>query len=210
MRTTLTSYGIRKDLQALLAALRTDLDSFSNVEAFALMTSGYRMMEKVLEASLSTVADPEPAPASWRFLQIEKDLRAQDVEPIKKVLEIGARREFKAWALLPGLRVATIIVFIFAALLLVLGLWPKQLDEFLPVALQKLGPAALIASRVAVIAIALFAFVLALLPLRRVRVLTWRVFKSCGLLLTALIARLYLLLIEPWFLKAGGLPSERN
>lgn len=38
-----TSYGVWKDLQALIAGLRTDLDAFTDVEAHALMASGYRM-----------------------------------------------------------------------------------------------------------------------------------------------------------------------
>jgi len=33
---------IRKDVQERLAAIRTDLDSFTDQEAYALMTSGYR------------------------------------------------------------------------------------------------------------------------------------------------------------------------
>jgi hypothetical protein len=41
----LTRYGISKDIQLDLAGVRTDLDSFSDVEAYALMTSGYRMTE---------------------------------------------------------------------------------------------------------------------------------------------------------------------
>ena len=39
--TLLTTYGIRKDIQSALAAIRTDLDGFSDVEADALMLSGY-------------------------------------------------------------------------------------------------------------------------------------------------------------------------
>src|SRR5262249_43920032 len=38
-----TYYGIPYTVQARLAALRTDLDSFSEMEAQALMLSGYRM-----------------------------------------------------------------------------------------------------------------------------------------------------------------------
>lgn len=45
----LTSYGIDKKIQEHLAAMRTDLDSFSEVEAFALMTSAYRMTEDAFE-----------------------------------------------------------------------------------------------------------------------------------------------------------------
>jgi predicted acylesterase/phospholipase RssA/tetratricopeptide (TPR) repeat protein len=44
----LTEYGIRKEVQELLAGIRTDLDSFSDVEAYALMASGYRMTEYYL------------------------------------------------------------------------------------------------------------------------------------------------------------------
>jgi len=42
-----TEYGIRKDIQELLAGVRTDLDSFSDTEAYALMTSGYCAIEGV-------------------------------------------------------------------------------------------------------------------------------------------------------------------
>ena len=45
-----TSYGVLKGVQRRLAALRTDLDSFSEAEAFALMTSGYLMMGRELAA----------------------------------------------------------------------------------------------------------------------------------------------------------------
>src|SRR5262245_58748765 len=44
-RGPLTRYGIAKNMQKLLAAVRTDLDSFSDVEAYTLMTSAYRMTE---------------------------------------------------------------------------------------------------------------------------------------------------------------------
>jgi hypothetical protein len=40
-----TDYGIIKEVQKKLAAIRTDLDSFCDTEAYALMTSGYRMAD---------------------------------------------------------------------------------------------------------------------------------------------------------------------
>ena len=48
----LTPYGIRKDVQERLAAIRTDLDSFTDKEAYALMTSGYRMTEQEMRDNL--------------------------------------------------------------------------------------------------------------------------------------------------------------
>src|SRR5207248_1208802 len=49
---TTTSYGIAKSYQTLLAAMRTDLDSFTEVEAGALMLSGYRMASHEFERCL--------------------------------------------------------------------------------------------------------------------------------------------------------------
>ena len=44
-----TSYGIDRELQAKIAAMRTDLDAFSEVEAYALMASGYRITKREFE-----------------------------------------------------------------------------------------------------------------------------------------------------------------
>ena len=48
----LTSYGIRRDLQRRLAAIRTDLDAFNDIEASSLMASGYRMTPTRVEAGV--------------------------------------------------------------------------------------------------------------------------------------------------------------
>jgi predicted acylesterase/phospholipase RssA len=71
---TLTSYLVRKRVQKLVAGIRTDLDSFSEVEAFALMTSGYRMAERFLPA-VAVLPKRPPASAEWPFLAIEKVAR---------------------------------------------------------------------------------------------------------------------------------------
>jgi predicted acylesterase/phospholipase RssA len=115
-----TSYGVDKDLQRKLAAIRTDLDSFTEVEAYALMLSGYLMTEhelKVLDARRR--ADGEPgtwggfdvdAPrGDWPFLELDdlirqppdaSDARRQD---LGKQLEVGASLAFKIWKLSPVL-----------------------------------------------------------------------------------------------------------
>jgi predicted acylesterase/phospholipase RssA len=54
----LASYGVDKGIQRCLAAIRTDLDSFSEVEAYALMTSGYLMTETALKARSSASRSP--------------------------------------------------------------------------------------------------------------------------------------------------------
>lgn len=69
-----TEYGIRKRVQELLAGIRTDLDSFSEVEAYALMASGYRMTEYYLpQVQVLPIHTQESV--EWDFLAIESVLR---------------------------------------------------------------------------------------------------------------------------------------
>jgi predicted acylesterase/phospholipase RssA len=88
-RGDLTTYGIRKDVQRHLAAIRTDLDSFHEVEAYALMTSGYRMTESEFPKAIRNFPVSTDPPAEWRFLRIE--------EPMKRVSGVdAAHREVMA------------------------------------------------------------------------------------------------------------------
>jgi predicted acylesterase/phospholipase RssA len=48
-RNRLTRYGILRTTQQQLSELRTDLDSFNDTEAYALMCSGYQQMEHELD-----------------------------------------------------------------------------------------------------------------------------------------------------------------
>ncbi len=87
-----TRYGIAKDVQQLLSALRTDLDSFSEAEAYALMTSGYRMTEFQFkqERCVEDFFDPvEREP--WKFLEIEDFMRdsGKGNKYLKKLLTVG-------------------------------------------------------------------------------------------------------------------------
>lgn len=71
-----TGYGFSKKVQRLLSRIRTDLDSFSEVEAYSLMLSGYRasgvqldgMKQKGLLADFDTHHPPE---TDWPFLVME-------------------------------------------------------------------------------------------------------------------------------------------
>ncbi len=109
-RGDLTCYGIRKDVQKLLAGIRTDLDSFHEVEAFALMTSGYRQAEYEFPRVAPNFPVSNEAAAEWQFLGIE--------EPMKRIGGLdAAHRElvtlltaanslaFKIWRLSRPLKV---------------------------------------------------------------------------------------------------------
>lgn len=72
-----TRFGIAEQVQDLLSRVRTDLDSFSDVEAYSLMLDGYNMSRPGLAAlrdTLGPLAVPEEAraadPHPWAFLAI--------------------------------------------------------------------------------------------------------------------------------------------
>lgn len=115
-----TSYGIDRNLQARIAGIRTDLDSFTEVEAYALMASGYRIASRQLEklqarhekdGSIGSFGDfTVDAPGEdWPFRPIEPllalpegaDPRRDDLE---LQLSIGGLGFLKAWKLVPELR----------------------------------------------------------------------------------------------------------
>lgn len=80
-RAVLTKYGISKSIQRRLAAIRTDLDSFCDQEAFALMVSGYRMTEHEHRVCFGEVPAVAPPAGGWRFMAIEPEMKAIATEP---------------------------------------------------------------------------------------------------------------------------------
>ena len=99
-----TTYGIRRDVQRLLAGVRTDLDAFCDAEAMALMLSGYRMTDRRL--ALSPVWNTlKREPAAWPFQRLEPAMtHATDDDRLMKVLRTASSLPFKAWQLIPALR----------------------------------------------------------------------------------------------------------
>jgi len=106
-RGPLTSYGIAKDMQELLSGIRTDLDSFSEAEAYALMTSAYRMTEYQFKYQKCVEGFASPAQAEpWKFLEIENSMKGygQSYDYLKKLLTAGNSLAFKVWQIDPFLK----------------------------------------------------------------------------------------------------------
>jgi predicted acylesterase/phospholipase RssA len=104
-----TSYGIDRDIQLKLAEVRTDLDSFSDAEAYALMTSGYRMTEHALivEKCLPSV-QTAGSRQQWNFLSAEDALtrtNANDQQRMDTLLSVSNELAGKVWDQLPPLKV---------------------------------------------------------------------------------------------------------
>jgi predicted acylesterase/phospholipase RssA len=90
----LTSYGMRRDVQTRLASIRTDLDSFSDCEADALMLSGYLMARTTFPNCIRDFpVSVEPA-RPWRFASIEpiatSAMETPDLKKLLAALEIAA------------------------------------------------------------------------------------------------------------------------
>lgn len=124
-RGVLTSYGIRKDVETRLAAIRTDLDSFSDAEAFALMTSGYRMAEHEFDRTIEGFPPPPEERPYWPFQKIERMMsRGRGFSRLLRVLDVGASLAFKAWRLSRLLQVVGVVLLaVVAAVILALLLW---------------------------------------------------------------------------------------
>jgi predicted acylesterase/phospholipase RssA len=107
-----TSYGVRGDVQNMLAGIRTDLDAFSEAEAYALMNSGYRMTTHYFSESITSFKPNATLTTSWPFQMIQRFMSSPDEpgtdrpEPCQVTdflarLTLAARLLFKAPQLLP-------------------------------------------------------------------------------------------------------------
>ena len=110
--TSQTPYKIDKGIQQLLSALRTDLDSFSEAEAYALMTSAYRMTEYQFEKKKCVegfVAPQQHEP--WKFLEIEPCMKGSGpgYDYLKRLLTAGASQAFKVWKIDPVLKFVKLV-----------------------------------------------------------------------------------------------------
>lgn len=206
-RGPLTGYAILKTVQERLAAVRTDLDSFNDIEAFALMLSGYRMAEHEFAACVDGIPIFNAQSIDWRFLSVEKAMnRAKDFEDahddLMKILKASGSRTFKIWRLSHGLQV-------FGVLLLALTV-AAALD-FWPVSGS--GPAPAFTGKAFLGASALLA----------IPILLWVGFRILGVrkpfaqLVTGflisigawIVARLHLWLFDPVFLDWGSVKSRQ-
>ncbi len=128
-RDPLTAYGIQKHVQRRLAAIRTDLDSFSDTEAYALMLSGYRMLDRELQSGALDVAlDPSQrnsgTDSGWRFLAADAALRDPDLRSrTMRQLQVADRIAFKVWRRSRSLQIGVAGFSILVLALLILG-WP--------------------------------------------------------------------------------------
>jgi predicted acylesterase/phospholipase RssA len=125
---TVTSYGVQKSIQRRLAAIRTDLDSFTDVEADALMSSGYLATETALKTPVLGFDVPAPDCRQWLFLRIAPLLSASSATSplalwLDRQLKFGSKLAFKIWWQARWLQIVALLVLVAVAASLVSVVW---------------------------------------------------------------------------------------
>jgi predicted acylesterase/phospholipase RssA len=199
-RSPITPYGIRKDIQEELAGVRTDLDSFSDTEAYALMTSGYRMTEYEFDRRIQGFPRVEGDRPNWRFLAVEEPMKDRDghqrqYEDMKLLLRVARSSAFKIWKISRPLRIAGVVLTIAALALLTWALW-----EYRNIPVLTVGAIGIL------IAVAAAAAIFGKMIARVARLRETIGQMVIGTLMTLfgwLAARIHLYIFDRWFLWRG-------
>jgi predicted acylesterase/phospholipase RssA len=99
-------YGMPVGVQRRLAAIRTDLDAFHRAEAYALMSSGYRMADAYVDDAFGADAPVAAAPRrEWFFQQIDPIIdEGPEGDRHRRLLELldaSSAVAFKPWRIAP-------------------------------------------------------------------------------------------------------------
>ena len=107
----MTNYDVRRDIQTLLARVRTDLDSFSDCEADALMLSGYLMTSTDFDVCLPNFPVRRGCQHAWRFRDISSiasnPATTTQTEELRQALAIAAHIWLKPLKASPVMKAIT-------------------------------------------------------------------------------------------------------
>ena len=196
-----THYGILKVVQERLAAIRTDLDSFCDTEAFALMTSGYRMAEYEIQKQFANFpVSTEDAP-QWEFLAVEDSMKHPSGSArLLKLLNVCSQRAFKIWRLNTPLKITAWILGIAALIFLLWACW--KWDSVALITLGTIGTT---------VAVLIAGAVVGKTVMRVVRyrdTLMEIAFGVAMSLLGWIFARIHLHIFDKWYLRAGRVRKD--
>jgi predicted acylesterase/phospholipase RssA len=134
-----TAYGIREDVQRLLATVRTDLDSFSWLESDALMLCGYRMAEHEWAKCLPKIPVSTNPREHWDFQKLEPAMTAVDahqggqaLRDLKKALQVAEGLVFKPFKLHPALKLGGVLMGVAAlaaVVWLIVAYWSSSICD---------------------------------------------------------------------------------
>jgi predicted acylesterase/phospholipase RssA len=206
-RGPLTRYGIAKDIQQSLASVRTDLDSFSDIEAYALMTSGYRQTEYTFGKG-GTVwgLGSHDQQFEWDFLAVEDGMKGigRSYQYVKRLLSVSGAHAFKVWKLRKSLQA---LAFVLAAASLALVTWAAW--TFRDSILLKAVTVGAVWMFLLTLALTTLAAALVGKKLLGVEHLDEKLYRAATGILTAVlgwpVAWIHLRIFDPMFLRDGSL-----
>jgi len=197
-----TDYGILKEVQEKLAAIRTDLDSFCDTEAYALMTSGYRMAGYELKVQFANFPISTEDPPKWEFLAVEESMEdASKSGRLLELLKVGSQQAFKIWRLSTPLKITAWVLGILALILMLRACW-----KWSSVALITLGTIGTTVA--AVIGGAIFGKTV--MGVVRYRDTLTEI--ATGVAMSAggwILARIHLHVFDKWYLRAGRVKAGK-
>jgi predicted acylesterase/phospholipase RssA len=218
-KATLTSFGVPKSAQERLAGLRTDLDSFSDAEAYALMLSGYRMTETEFARCVPMLDNKQAKRGTWQFLNIRPALDREtdhdaDHEKLLNLLKVGAKRGFKAWRtwaavtriLVQAIPLMVLLVAVGLIAMTVASSWIGRADIYaraLELLLEIFTNSRWVGGMLAVLTTCIAVYVTTLLA-RRPKSLTTILTGALMVTVGWILARLHLWIVEPAYLRAGA------
>ncbi len=203
------NFGVDPRVQDSLSKMRTDLDAFTEVEAYSLMLDAYLMSKMELDNYKKTVncSDIQNSVSrlsnkDWAFLGIEKWMREPTEEYLKQLkvaqLTFGKALMLLPWLLIPLFFIAFVSLYVYWSQLV--GL----LFSSIPVYLIVIALLLLVINRIAPDLLKLLPFLEALRP---TAMLAKAVGKMMLLTMGTVFVQLYLWIINPLFLKYGRLSN---
>ena len=196
----LTKYGVDRELQLALSAIRTDLDSFSDAEAFALMASAYRMTEYEFPRSIKADIEAQTDPVVWEFNKIAPAMNREDetaYQYLKWLAQIGSQPAFKVWRMSRGLSAVGIVFLVVNGAALAWLAWTYR-DYAIITWGQALASAVVLAAG--------FVFGKTVMRIVRFRETLRRIAMTIGLgIVGCALANLHLRVFDRKFLKLGHL-----
>ncbi|MEN8260562.1 MAG: patatin-like phospholipase family protein [Pseudomonadota bacterium] len=198
-------FGVDPQVQEKLASLRTDLDSFTEVEAYSLMLDAYLMSDSSLSRFRKQSKSPEIRGAKavdvadWAFLKIAPWMKNPSPEYLKQ-LDVAGFTFGKPLFLIPWLAIAVAAIIV----LLVVAVWPwltALLTQSVPIYLILLAILFVVSDYFLPRLAKIFRFVEFLrAPVNAVKRVFGRVLIP---FLGAYFVKFYLKFIDPLFLSRG-------
>lgn len=211
------NFGVHPDVQDSLSKMRTDLDAFTEVEAYSLMLDAYLMSKNELlhlknttrHRGIKNVVALEPN-LDWAFLGIEKWLKSP-TEDYRKQLKVAQATFGKGMMLFPWLWITSVV----AVVVLLVVFWSQiiaLLSSYISVSALVIALALWLINKFAANLMKLLPIKLStcLELLRPQAVFIKTLGKVALLMISTVFVRLYISVINPLFLARGRLERLKN